>query len=121
VGKTLMSERELRRVGILKHRSAGRASNRAKPKKVRERALRLVPKKYSGAAGERFGPTLAAEHPASVVRRKSELQPPLGSDRGAAPRLPLVGTDPLETSFRQQLEWPEGIHGKGTFLSRFAA
>jgi hypothetical protein len=32
---------------------------------VRERALRLVRKKYSGAEGERFGPTLAAEHLAS--------------------------------------------------------
>ena len=100
----MMSERELRRVGILarvksgelkvadaarmlfvsyrqakrlwrryrdegaaglKHGSAGRTSHRAKPKKVRERALRLVRKKYSGAEGERFGPTLAAEHLAS--------------------------------------------------------
>jgi transposase len=99
-----MSERELRRVGILarvksgelkvadaarmlfvsyrqakrlwrryrdegaaglKHGSAGRTSHRAKPKKVRERSLRLVRKKYSGAEGERFGPTLAAEHLAS--------------------------------------------------------
>src|SRR5450756_2825257 len=89
LGRTLMSERELRRVGILarvesgelkvadaarmlfvsyrqakrlwrryrdegaaglKHGSAGRTSHRAKPKKVRERALRLVRKKYSGAA-----------------------------------------------------------------------
>jgi transposase len=49
----------------LKHRSAGRESNRAKPEKERERALRLVRKKYSGAVGERFGPTLAAEHLAS--------------------------------------------------------
>src|SRR5664280_765831 len=104
LGRTLMSERELRRVGIrarvksgelkvadaarmlfvsyrqakrlwrryrdegaagLKHWSAGRTSHRAKPKKVRERALRLVRKKYSGAEGERFGPTLAAEHLAS--------------------------------------------------------
>ena len=46
----------------LKHRSAGRESNRAKPKKFRERVLRLVRKKYSGEVGERFGPTLAAEH-----------------------------------------------------------
>jgi transposase len=52
----------------LKHRSAGRVSNRATPKKVRERALRLVRKKYSGAEGERFGPTLAAEHLASEDR-----------------------------------------------------
>ena len=49
----------------LKHRSAGRESNRRKPKKFRERVLRLVRKKYSGAEAERFGPTLAAEHLAS--------------------------------------------------------
>jgi winged helix-turn helix protein len=46
----------------LKHGSAGRESNRRKPKKFRERVLRLVGKKYSGEEGERFGPTLAAEH-----------------------------------------------------------
>jgi hypothetical protein len=49
----------------LQHRSAGRESNRRKPKKFRERVLRLVGKKYSGEEGERFGPTLAAEHLAS--------------------------------------------------------
>jgi hypothetical protein len=49
----------------MKHRSAGRVSNRAWPKKLRDRALRLVRKKYSGNEGERFGPTLAAEHLAS--------------------------------------------------------
>ena len=49
----------------LKHRSAGRESNRKKPKKFRERVLRLVGRKYSGEEGERFGPTLAAEHLAS--------------------------------------------------------
>jgi transposase len=49
----------------LKHGSAGRESNRRKPKKFRERVLRLVRKKYSGEKGERFGPTLAAEHLAS--------------------------------------------------------
>ena len=49
----------------LKHRSAGRESNRRKPKKFRERVLRLIGKKYSGVEGERFGPTLAAEHLAS--------------------------------------------------------
>lgn len=46
----------------LQHRSAGRESNRAKAKKLRERVLGLVRKKYSGEGGERFGPTLAAEH-----------------------------------------------------------
>ena len=49
----------------LKHRSAGRESSRKKPKKFRERVLRLVGKKYSGEEGKRFGPTLAAEHLAS--------------------------------------------------------
>jgi hypothetical protein len=47
----------------LKHRSAGRESNRAKVKKFRERVLQLARKKYSGEAGERFGLTLAAGHP----------------------------------------------------------
>jgi len=46
----------------LKHASAGRESNRRKPKQFRERVLRLVRKKYSGGEGERFGPTLASEH-----------------------------------------------------------
>src|SRR6266542_5637724 len=46
----------------LKHGSAGKESNRAKPKKFRAQVLKLVRKKYSGAVGERFGPTLAAEH-----------------------------------------------------------
>src|SRR5712691_12999905 len=49
----------------LKHRSAGRESNRAKPKKFRARVVKLLRKKYSGAVGERFGPTLASEHLAS--------------------------------------------------------
>lgn len=49
----------------LKHRSVGRESNRKKAKKFRERVLRLIGKKYSGEEGERFGPTLAAEHLAS--------------------------------------------------------
>jgi transposase len=46
----------------LKHRSAGRSSNRAYARKFRQRVLRLVREKYGGAVGERFGPTLAAEH-----------------------------------------------------------
>ena len=46
----------------LKHRSAGRASARAKPEKFRRRVLQLVREKYGGGEGERFGPTLAAEH-----------------------------------------------------------
>lgn len=46
----------------LVHRSAGRPSSRSKPKELRKRALALIAEKYSGEVGERFGPTLAAEH-----------------------------------------------------------
>ena len=49
----------------LKHRSAGRASNRTTARRVRSRVLRLIRAKYSGGVHERFGPTLAAEHLAS--------------------------------------------------------
>jgi transposase len=51
--------------GGLKHRSAGRTSNRACEEKFREKVLGRVREKYGGAVGERFGPTLAAEHLAS--------------------------------------------------------
>ena len=46
----------------LKHRSAGRASHRAYGESFRRQVLRLVRERYGGAVGERFGPTLAAEH-----------------------------------------------------------
>ena len=46
----------------LKHRSAGRASNHARPPAERERVLALVREKYSGPVDVRFGPTLAAEY-----------------------------------------------------------
>ena len=46
----------------LVHRSAGKESNRSYPKRLRRRVLRLVREKYSGEVGERFWPTLAAEH-----------------------------------------------------------
>lgn len=49
----------------LKHRAAGRASNRQSNAKTRTRALALIRAKYSGGVGARFGPTLAAEHLAS--------------------------------------------------------
>jgi transposase len=49
----------------LKHGSAGGASARAKPVKFRRRVLQLVREKYGEGEGERFGPTLAAEHLAS--------------------------------------------------------
>jgi len=44
------------------HRSAGRPSNRARPAGERKRILALVRQHYGGGPGERFGPTLAAEH-----------------------------------------------------------
>ena len=49
----------------LKHRAAGRASNRESDGKRRTRALALIRQKYSGGVHDRFGPTLAAEHLAS--------------------------------------------------------
>jgi transposase len=49
----------------LRHAGAGRPSNHARPRAEREQVLALVRQKYSGAIGERFGPTLAAEHLAS--------------------------------------------------------
>ncbi len=49
----------------LKHRSAGRRSNRAYEANIRGKIVKLVREKYGGALGERFGPTLAAEHLAS--------------------------------------------------------
>ena len=49
----------------LKHRSAGGASNHARPPAERERVLALVREKYNGPVDVRFGPTLAAEHLAS--------------------------------------------------------
>jgi transposase len=49
----------------VRHRSAGRPSNRTPAVAVRDAVLALVRAKYSGAVDERFGPTLAAEHLAS--------------------------------------------------------
>lgn len=49
----------------LVHPSAGRSSNRAQPKRLGAKVLRLIREKYGGQRGERFGPTLAAEHLAS--------------------------------------------------------
>jgi len=49
----------------LRHGNAGRVSARAKPAKFRRRVLQLVREKYGEGEGERFGPTLAAEHLAS--------------------------------------------------------
>ena len=60
-----LSERQIRRIvkrireegdGGIQHRSRGRQSNRLKPKKLKERIIKLYQQKYKG-----FGPTLAAE------------------------------------------------------------
>ena len=54
----------------LVHRHVGKRSNHAKAARFRRRVLALVGKHYGGDPGERFGPTLAAEH--------------LGEDHGVA-------------------------------------
>jgi transposase len=46
----------------LVHGNVGRVSNHAKPKSLQRRVLGLIRKKYGGEPGERFGPTLVAEH-----------------------------------------------------------
>ena len=49
----------------LRHGSAGRRSNHARPPAEHDRILALIREKYSGPVEARFGPTLAAEHLAS--------------------------------------------------------
>jgi len=49
----------------LRHRQAGRPSNRGTSAKRRRRVLGLIRQKYSGDVASRFGPTLVAEHLAS--------------------------------------------------------
>ena len=63
--KRLLRRYRHRGAAGLKHRAAGRASNRQSNAKTRTRALALIREKYSGDVGDRFGPTLAAEHLAS--------------------------------------------------------
>ena len=46
----------------LVHGNVGRRWNRAKPRRLRQQVLGLIRKKYGGEPGERFGPTLVAEH-----------------------------------------------------------
>ena len=61
-GRRLWKRYRRRGAEGLQHGSAGRRSNRAKGAEVREKVLGVVRKKYGGEEGERFGPTLAAEH-----------------------------------------------------------
>jgi transposase len=63
--KRLWKRYQAEGVAGVKHRAAGRRSNRAKGEGFREKVLQLVREKYSGGIEERFGPTLAAEHLAS--------------------------------------------------------
>ena len=58
----------------LKHRSAGRRSNRAYAQEFRQRVLGPVREKYGGPVGERFGPTLAAEHLAAEDGQEVEAE-----------------------------------------------
>ena len=61
-GKRLWKRYQADGAAGLVHGSVGRASNRATPKKLRAKVLRLIREKYAGEPGERFGPTLASEH-----------------------------------------------------------
>jgi len=58
----------------LQHRSAGRPSNHGHEKKFRQKVLGLVREKYGGEVGERFGPTLAAEHLAAEDRLQVDAE-----------------------------------------------
>jgi len=60
--KRLWKRYEAKGTKGLMHGNVGRASNHAKPKSLQRRVLGLIGKKYGGEPGERFGPTLAAEH-----------------------------------------------------------
>jgi transposase len=46
----------------LQHGNAGKPSHNRKPEGYRQEILQLVQEHYSGPVGERFGPTLAAQH-----------------------------------------------------------
>ncbi len=56
--------RRFRKCGVegLVHGNAGKRSNRAKPPKLRRKVLGLIRRHYGGEPGDRFGPTLVAEH-----------------------------------------------------------
>jgi len=62
--RLLRRMRERGRKGLL-HGNLGRPSNRSHPASERERVLAIVAKQYGGSVegrGQRFGPTLCAEH-----------------------------------------------------------
>ena len=65
-GKRLWKRYQAEGSAGLVHGNVGRASNRAKPEKLRHQVLGLIRKKYGGEPGQRFGPTLAVEHLAAT-------------------------------------------------------
>ena len=85
----------------LKHRSAGQRSKRAYPDPLRGEVLRGVRDKYGGAVGERFGPTLAAEHLASEDGLRVDAQRSSGNL--------CVDGGPL----RERMKAPAILHGLG--------
>ena len=61
--KRLWKQFKRRGAVALRHRLAGRRSNRRKPAAFRRKVLKKVRKEFGGdTTHERFGPTLAAEH-----------------------------------------------------------
>src|SRR5262245_47271904 len=67
-----------------KHRSTGQASHHAHELKFRRKVLQLIREKYGGPVGERFGPTLAAEHLAAEDALQVNAEtPPLRPKRFA--------------------------------------
>src|SRR5260370_9492151 len=59
--KRLWQRYQLEGAAGLRHRSAGRASHRAKPRAFREEVLRLIREKYGGSAqGPSLRPTLCS-------------------------------------------------------------
>lgn len=61
-GKRLWKRYRKKGAKGLVHGNADRRSNRSKPEEFRRKVLALVRKKYGVEEGQRFGPTLAAEH-----------------------------------------------------------
>ena len=113
----------------LKHRRAGRRSNRAYAEEFRGRIIGLVREKYGGAVGERFGPTLAAEHLRSPGGGRGPC-PPLRPERSPFGLAGLrSGPGPGEkqkqkTKEREKKQEPQkgdtsNELTKGTFLKSF--
>src|ERR1700737_1636811 len=97
----------------LVHGNVGRRSNRAKPKKFRERVLRLVRQKYSGEAGVRFGPDAGSRTPGQRRRLRGRPGNAAAMDAGGRsvePRAEGPGTS--ETTGAQGAFWRTGAVGR---------